>query len=91
MQQSRMFSRFALEKVRGFAHPEKIALTKIGTAISCRLNFLSAMYCIATVKPVLSATQQSTKIFWGAHPEQIASRRSRRSVARPNFIHIQLL
>jgi hypothetical protein len=39
MQQSRMFSRFALEKVRGFAHCEKIALIKIGMAISCRFKF----------------------------------------------------
>jgi hypothetical protein len=74
------------EGARFRALPKKMIMTKFATLEFLIFNFLSAIYCIATIEAVLSATSNPPKFF----RELIRLRRSRRSVARLKFLHIQL-
>ena len=70
-----------------FTPRKKIESTKIADA---GFTFSFAMYCIATVEAVLSATNDHAKV--SADPEQSEARScSCGSVGQLKFLHIQLL
>lgn len=57
------------EGARFRASQKKSSLTKTGMQIST-LKFSSAMYCIAIIEAVLSATGNRAKLFRQSTPEQ---------------------
>jgi hypothetical protein len=58
------------EGARFRASPKKLIMTKFATLEFLIFNFLSAIYCIATIEAVLSATNDHAKVSMEVSPEQ---------------------